>query len=83
MIGKEGLNLRCHSGNGEEGMDMRDLVEVEFIGLGNLDVDMSRKRQESKITPKLRAWMTGAGGRGGGGGGRERWEPGKKCRYPK
>lgn len=75
MIGKEGLNLRCHSGNGEEGMDMRDLVEVEFIGLGNLDVDMSRKRQESKITPKLRAWMTG-GGVGGGRGGKE-------CRYPK
>lgn len=70
MIGKEGLNLRCHSGNGEKGMEMRDPVEVEFIGLGNLDVDMPRKRQESKITPKLRAWMTGAVGRGGMGGGR-------------
>lgn len=71
MINKEGLNLRCHSGNGEEGMDMRDLVEVEFIVLGNLDVHMSRKRQESKITPKLRSWMTGVG------------VGGKECRYPK
>lgn len=50
---------------------MRDLVEVEFIGLGNLDVHMSRKRQESKITAKLRSWMTGAGGGG------------KECRYLK
>lgn len=54
MIDKEGLNLKCHSINGEEMMNMRDLVEVEFIGLGNLDVEISRKRQESKITPKLR-----------------------------
>lgn len=35
---------------------VRDLVEVEFIGLGNLDIEMSRK---SKIAPKLRAWVIG------------------------
>lgn len=56
VTGKEGLNLICDSGNGEEEVGMRDLVEVEFIGLGNLDVEMSRKRQELKMTPKLRAW---------------------------
>lgn len=55
----ERLNLRCHSGLGEKGTAMRDLMEVELIGLGNLGVDMSRKRQESKITPKLSAWVTG------------------------
>lgn len=58
-IGKGGLSLRCHSGHGEEGMAKSDLVEVEFIGPGNFDVEMSMKRQESKITPKLRAWVTG------------------------
>lgn len=42
-----------------EGDAVRDLMEVEFIGLGNLGVDMSRKRQESEITPKLSAWVTG------------------------
>lgn len=38
---------------------MSDLREVEFIGLGTLGVDMSRKRQESKISPKLSAWVAG------------------------
>lgn len=31
-------------------------MKVEFIRLGNLDIEMSRK---SKIAPKLRAWVTG------------------------
>lgn len=42
-----------------EGNGVRYLMEVEFIGLGNLGVDMSRKRQESELTPKLSAWVTG------------------------
>lgn len=53
MIGKEGLNLRCCSRNGEEGMAMRDLIEVEFIGTDSLAVEMSRKRQKSKIASEL------------------------------
>lgn len=55
----ERLNLRCHNGLGEKGTAVRDLMEVEFIGLGNLGVDMSRKRQESEITPKLSTWVMG------------------------
>lgn len=40
-----GLNLRCHSGNGEEGVAVRDLVDVGSMGLDNLNVEVSRKRQ--------------------------------------
>ena len=36
-------------------MDMRELVDVASIGLGNLDVEVLRKSQDSKITPTLRA----------------------------
>lgn len=51
----EGLNLRCHSRNGEVGMDVRDLVDIESIVciLDKLDVEVSRKRQKLQITPKL------------------------------
>lgn len=30
---------------GEEGVDVRDLLDIESMGLGNLNVEVSRKRQ--------------------------------------
>lgn len=39
-------------------MAMRELMEVISVGLGNLDVDVLRKRQVSKMTSKL-SWVMG------------------------
>lgn len=53
MIDKQSLNLRCHSGNGEEGMDMRDLVEVEFIGLGTWMLTFQEKGRNQRLLQSL------------------------------
>ena len=37
---------------------MRKLIEVMSIGLGNLDEEVLRKMQVSKMTSKL-SWVTG------------------------
>lgn len=63
VIGWEGLNLSCHSENGEEWMDVQEIKVAESIGLDSLDGEMSGMRWGSKITPKLRAWVTGEDGR--------------------
>lgn len=39
-------------------MAMRELMEVMSVGLGNLDVEVLRKRQVSKMTSKL-SWVMG------------------------
>lgn len=39
-------------------MAMRELMEVISVGLGNLDVEVLRKRQVSKMTSKL-SWVMG------------------------
>lgn len=48
-----GLNLRCHSGNGEEGVDVRDLLDVEFMGLGNLNVEHQERGSNQELLQSL------------------------------
>lgn len=45
--------MRCHSGNGEEGVDVRDLLDVEFMGLGNLDVEHQERGSNQGLLQSL------------------------------
>lgn len=48
-----GPNLRCHRGNGEEGVDVRDLLDVEFMGLGNLNVEHQERGSNQELLQSL------------------------------